>query len=67
MKNHINRRRFFKQSALGSAGVILGGSVLNAKSMFAAASAGLKTGIGGLVPVSIIEGCQFTGFENEYA
>lgn len=55
MKNNINRRSFFKQSALGSAGVILGGSVLNAKDMFAAVRSDLKSGVGGLVPVSIIE------------
>jgi hypothetical protein len=55
MNNHINRRNFFKQSALGSAGIILGGSMLNARDMFAAAKASLNTGIGGLVPVSIIE------------
>ena len=53
--NNINRRSFLKHSALGSAGIFLGGSVLNARDMFAAAHSDLKSGVGGLVPVSIIE------------
>ena len=55
MKNNINRRSFLKHSALGSAGIFLGGSLLNARDMFAAARSDLKSGVGGLVPVSIIE------------
>ena len=55
MNNYINRRSFFKQSAMGSAGVILGGSLLSVRDMFAAAAANLKAGVGGLVPVSVIE------------
>ncbi len=55
MNNHINRRRFIKQSALGSAGVVLGASMLGSKNMFAAAAANFKSGVGGLVPVAVIE------------
>ncbi|MFW5781298.1 MAG: twin-arginine translocation signal domain-containing protein [Bacteroidota bacterium] len=55
MNNIINRRSFLKHSALGSAGIFLGGSLLNARDMFAAARSALKSGVGGLVPVSIIE------------
>ncbi len=55
MDNKINRRNFFKQSTLGSAGIIMGASALNSTNLFAASPVNLKNGISGLVPVSVIE------------
>lgn len=55
MKENINRRNFIKSSALGSAGILLGSSMAaNATDFFRQPMVSNK-GIGGLVPVSLIE------------
>ncbi len=54
----INRRSFIKQSAVGGTGILVGGSLINTQSLFGASPHNLKNGIGGLVPVSLMEGAN---------
>jgi len=56
--NKINRRSFIKQGAIGGTGIMIGGSFINTQSLFGASPMNLKNGIGGLVPVSLIEGAN---------
>ncbi|MFW6310441.1 MAG: hypothetical protein ACOC1D_04995 [Prolixibacteraceae bacterium] len=55
MKENIDRRNFIKQGALGSAGILLGSSMAANAAGFFSRQGINNNGLGGLVPVSVIE------------